>query len=127
MQRAAPGQPFSFDILSAKNRGPPPRSRARPSWAERHHARIGIILTLAGLLAFGAIDFAGIKGGSAMTTGLVAALLLLFGHGFLWNRGAIFPPSEINRRNRWKYLILAAVLWGALFLIWWYRIRPALK
>jgi hypothetical protein len=35
--------------------------------------------------------------------------------------------SEINRRNRWKYLILAAVLWGALFLIWWYRIRPALK
>ena len=105
----------------------PPRNPRRPSWAERHHERIGIILTLAGLLAIGAINFAGIKGGSAMTAGLVAALLLLFGRGFLWNRGAIFPPSEINRRNRWKYLILAAVLWGALFLIWWYRIRPALK
>ena len=62
-----------------------------------------------------------------MTAGLVAALVLLFGRGFLWNRGAIFPPSGINRGNRWKHLILAAVLWVALFLIWSYRIRPALK
>jgi hypothetical protein len=54
--------------------------------------------------------FAGVKGGTAKTAGLVAALALLFGRRFLWNRGAIFPPSEINRRNRWKYLILAAVL-----------------
>jgi hypothetical protein len=105
----------------------PPRSPRRPSWAETHHRRIGIILTLAGLLAIGAINVAGVKGGAAMTAGLVAAVLFLFGRGFLWNRGAIFPPSEINRRNRWKYLILAAVLWGALLLIWSYRIRPALK
>jgi hypothetical protein len=92
-----------------------------------HPRRIGIILTLAGLLAIGAINFAGVKGGAAMTAGLVAALVLLFGRGFLWNRGASFPPSGINRRNRWKYLILASVPWGALFLIWSYRIRPALK
>jgi hypothetical protein len=105
----------------------PPSSPRRPSWAEKHHARIGIILSLAGLLAIGAIHFAGVKGRASKTAGLVAALLLLFGRGFLWNRGAIFPPSVINRRNRWKYLILAAVLWGALFLMWWYRIRPALK
>jgi hypothetical protein len=83
----------------------PPRSPRRPSWAERHHRRIGIILTLAGLLAIGAINVAGVKGGAAMTAGLVAALVLLFGRGFLWNRGAIFPPSEINRWNRSKYLI----------------------
>jgi len=68
-----------------------------------------------GLLAIGAINFAGVKDGAATTAGLVAALVLFFGRGFLCNRGAIFPPSEINRRNRSKYLILAAVLWGALF------------
>lgn len=121
------GGPSSFDILSVENHGHPSSQPAPPILGERHHRRIGIILTLAGLLAIGAINFAGVKGGAAMTAGLVAALVLLFGRGFLWNRGAIFPPSGINRRNRWKYLILAAVLWGALFLIWSYRIRPALK
>jgi hypothetical protein len=80
-----------------------------------------------GLLAIGAINYAGVKGGTATIAGFAAAIALLFGRGFLWNRGAIFPPSEINRQNRWKYLILVAALWGALFLIWWYRIRPALK
>jgi hypothetical protein len=29
--------------------------------------------------------------------------------------GTTLPPSEINPQNRWKYLVLAALLWGALF------------
>jgi hypothetical protein len=55
--------------------------------------------------------------------GALGGFALLFGEGYRRNRGPIFPPSEINQQNRWKYLVLAAVLWGALFLLWWFRVR----
>jgi uncharacterized oligopeptide transporter (OPT) family protein len=102
------------------------RSRMR-SWAERHHFAIGLALTFVGLAAVGAIHFLGVKGSLATMIGAFAAFALLFGQGFRWNRGPIFPPSEINRKNRWKYLVFAAILWGSLFLLWWFRIRPLAK
>ena len=99
------------------------RSRTR-SWAERHHYAIGLVLTLVGFAAVGAIQFLGVSGSLATTIGAFAAFALLFGRGFRRNRGPIFPPSEINHQNQWKYLVLAAVLWGALLLIWGYRLQP---
>jgi hypothetical protein len=75
------------------------------SWAERHHFAIGLALTLVGLAAIGAIHFLGVRGSLATMIGAFAAVALLFGQGFRWNRGQIFPPSEINRQNRWKYLV----------------------
>jgi hypothetical protein len=77
-----------------------------------------------GLLAVAAIQYFGVKGSFATLLGAFAAFGFLFGRGFWRNRGPIFPPSEINHRNRWKYLILAAFLWGMLFMVWWYRMRP---
>lgn len=94
------------------------------TWAEKHHFAIGVALTLVGFAAVGAIHFLGVRGSLATMIGAFAAFALLFGQGFRWNRGPIFPPSEINRQNRWKYLILAAILWGALFFLWWFRVRP---
>jgi uncharacterized oligopeptide transporter (OPT) family protein len=102
------------------------RQRIR-SLAERHHFAIGLALTFVGLAAVGAIHFLGVRGSLATMIGAFAAFALLFGQGFRWNRGPIFPPSEINRQNRWKYLVLAALLWGALFLLWWCRVRPLAK
>ena len=79
---------------------------------------------MVGLLAVETIRYFGVRGSFATLLGAFAAFALLFGSGFRRNRGPIFPPSEINRQNRWKYLTLAALLWGALFLIWWFRVRP---
>jgi len=67
-------------------------------------------LILAGFAAVDAIQFFGAKGSLAALLGAFAAFTMLFGRGFLWNRGPIFPPPDINRQNRWKYLILAALL-----------------
>jgi H+/Cl- antiporter ClcA len=103
---------------------PNPRRPRIRSWAERHHFAIGLVLTLIGLAAVGALQFLGVSGSLATLIGAFAAFALLFGPGFRRNRGPTFPPSEINRQNRWKYLLLTALLWGALFLIWWYRVRP---
>lgn len=100
------------------------RQQRRPSWAERHHVAIGFGLTSVGLAAVGGIRFFGVEGSFATLLGAFAAFAFLFGMGFRRNRGPIFPPSEINRQNRWKYLILAGLLWGSLFLIWWYRVLP---
>ena len=91
------------------------RPRIR-SWAERYHFAIGLVLTLVGLAVVGVIHFLGVKGSLATMIGAFATFALLFGQGFRWNRGPIFPASEINRQNRWKYLVLAVLLWGALFL-----------
>jgi|SRR5271156_331603 hypothetical protein len=93
------------------------------SWAERHHFAIGLALSLVGLAAVGTIHFLGAKGSFATMIGALAGFALLFGEGYRRNRGAIFPPSEINQQNRWKYLVLAAALWGALFLLWRFRVR----
>jgi len=79
---------------------------------------------LVGFVAVGTIEYVGVKGSFATLLGTFAAFALLFGRGFVRNRGPIFPPSKINRQNRWKYLILAAALWATLFLIWWYRVKP---
>jgi hypothetical protein len=100
------------------------RQPRRPSWAERHHVAIGLGLAVVGFAAVGAIKFFGVEGSFATLLGAFAAFSFLFAKGFVRNRGPIFPPSEINHKNRWKYLILAASLWGALFVIWWYRVRP---
>jgi hypothetical protein len=81
-------------------------------------------LTLVGFAAVGSIQLASAKGSLATLLGAFAAFALLFSQGFLWRRGSIFPPSQISCKNRWKYLILAALLWGGLFLVWWYRVRP---
>ncbi|HST12976.1 MAG TPA: hypothetical protein VLL05_21535 [Terriglobales bacterium] len=98
-----------------------------PSWAERHHFAIGLSLICLGFAAVKAIQFFGVKGSFATLLGSFAAFALLFGRGFVRNRGPIFPPSEITRENRWKYSILAASLWGTLFLVWWYRVRPLIR
>lgn len=100
------------------------RHPRRPSWAERYRLAIGLGSTIVGFAAVGAIRLFGAKGSFATLLGAFAAFTSLFGRAFFWRPGPIFPPSEINRQNRWKYLILAAFLWGALFLIWWYRVRP---
>jgi hypothetical protein len=94
------------------------------SWADRHQLAIGFVLVLIGLAAISAIRFLGLKGSLAMMFGGLAAFALLFGRGFLWNRGPIFPPSEINRENRWKYLTVAALLWLSVLLAWWFLVRP---
>ena len=81
---------------------------------------------LLGFAAVGAIRLLGAKGSLAGALGAVAAFALLFGDGFVRNRARnldIFPPSEINRQNRWKYLTLAAVLWIGVFANWWYVAR----
>jgi hypothetical protein len=80
-------------------------------------------LTLVGFAAVASIQLTGAKGSLGTLLGAFAAFALLFSQGFLWRRGPIFPPSEITRENRWKYFILAALLWGGLFLVWWYRVR----
>ena len=102
------------------------QSRHR-SWAERHHFAIGLGLWLLGLAAVAAIQFLGLKNSLATIVASFAVFAILFGTGFCRNRGPIFPPSEVNRRNRWKYLILAAVLWGSLVLLWWFRLKPLLR
>ena len=73
------------------------RQRIR-SLAERHHFAIGLALTLVGLAAVGALHFLGVRGSLATMIGAFAVFALLFGQGFRWNRGPIFPPSEINRQ-----------------------------
>ena len=95
----------------------------RRSWAERHHFAIGIVLTLLGFAAVGAIRLLGTKGSLALSLGAFAAFASLFGMGFRRNRGPILPSSEITGENRWKYLILAAVLWIGVFATWWYAAR----
>jgi len=95
----------------------------RRSWADRHQFAIGISLTLLGFAAVGAIRFLGAKGSLAASLAAFAAFALFFGDGFLRNRGPILPPSEITSQNRWKYLILAAVLWIGVFATWWYAAR----
>ena len=94
------------------------------SWADRHQFAIGFTLVLIGLAAISAIRFLSLKGSFAMIFGGLAAFALLFGRGFLWNRGPIFPPSEVNRENRWKYLSVAAILWLSVFLAWWFLVWP---
>ena len=82
-----------------------------------------MVLLLVGFAAVGAIRILGAKGSLAVTLGGFAGFALLFADGFLRNRGPVFPPSEINPGNRWKYLILAAVLWIGVFAGWWYAVR----
>ena len=82
-----------------------------------------MVLTLVGFAAVGAIRLLGAKGSLAVALGGFAAFTILFGDGFLRNRGPIFAPSEITRENRWKYLIIAAVLWIGVFAGWW-LVRP---
>jgi hypothetical protein len=87
---------------------------------------IGIALMLLGFAAVGAIRLLGAKGSLAGALGTFAAFALLFADGFVRNGargGSIFPPSEITRQNRWKYLVLAAVLWIGVFAAWWYAVR----
>jgi len=93
------------------------------SWADRHQLAIGLALIVLGLAALSAIRLFGGKGSLELFLGGLGAFALLFGKGFLANRGPIFPPSRITRENRWKYLILAAVLWISLFAWWWYVLR----
>jgi len=83
-----------------------------------------MVLMLVGFAAVGAIRLLGVKGSMAILLGAFGAFSLLFGEGFRRNRGPIFPPSEITQENRWKYLILAAVLWIGVFGTWWYLVRP---
>jgi hypothetical protein len=97
------------------------------SWADRHQVAIGLVLVLIGFAAVGAIRFLIPKGPFAGMLGGLAGLALLFGGGFLRNRGPIFPPSEINRGNRWKYLTIAALLWLSVFLAWWFLVPPLPK
>jgi hypothetical protein len=78
---------------------------------------------LLGFAAVGTIRLPGAKGSLGLSLGVFAAFCLLFGRGFLRNRGPIFPPSEITPKNRWKYLILAALLWTGVFATWWYALR----
>jgi hypothetical protein len=78
---------------------------------------------LLGFAAVGAIRLLGAKGSLAVSLGAFAAFALLFSEGFVRNRGPIFPPSEITLQNRWKYLILTAVLWIAVFATWWHATR----
>ena len=81
---------------------------------------------LLGFAAVWAIRPLGAKGSLSGALGAFAAFALLFGSGFVRNQArgnSIFPPSEINRQNRWKYLILAAVLWIGVFATWWYAAR----
>jgi hypothetical protein len=80
-------------------------------------------LWLVGLAAVGAIHFLGVKGSFAATIGAFSAFAILFGRALTWNRSPIFPSSEISRQNRLKYLVLAALLWGAVFLLWWWRVH----
>jgi hypothetical protein len=94
------------------------------SSAERHQLAIGLVLTFVGLAAVGAIHFLGARGSFATMIGAFAAFTLRFGQGFRWNRGPVFPPSTINRQNRWRYLVFAAIVWEALFLLRWFRVRP---
>ena len=96
---------------------------SRVSWAERYHYAIAVGLTVAGFAAVGAIRLVGEKGSLATVLAAFGAFALYFPRGFVRSE-PIFPASEINRQNRWKYLILAAVLWGTLALVWWYRVRP---
>jgi len=93
------------------------------SIADRRHLAIGLTLSLVGLAAVGAIHFLGVKGSFATMIGAFSAFAILFGRALTWNRSPIFPPSEIYRQNRLKYLVLAALLWGAVFLLWWWRVH----
>jgi hypothetical protein len=52
------------------------RSRTR-SWAERHHYAIGLVLTLVGFAAVGAIQFLGVSGSLATTIGAFAVFAFL--------------------------------------------------
>ena len=91
------------------------------SWADRHQFTIGVVLTLLGFAAVGAIRILGAKGSLAVSLGAFGAFALLFGEGFRRNRGPIFPPSEITPDNQW---ILAAMLWIGVFATWWHLVRP---
>jgi len=104
--------------LNLNPRRPPSRS-----FAERHHVAIGVALSLVGFCTLGWIQVFGIKDSLATMTAGIGGFAVLFGWGFGTNRGPIFPASEITRQNRWKYLVLAGLLWSALFLIWWYRVK----
>jgi uncharacterized oligopeptide transporter (OPT) family protein len=84
---------------------------------------IGLTLSLVGIAAVGAIHFLGVKGSFATMIGAFSAFAIFFGRALTWNRSPLFPSSEIFRQNRWKYLVLAALLWGAVFLLWWWRVH----
>jgi hypothetical protein len=87
------------------------RQPRRPSWAERHHVAIGSGLTVVGIAAVGAIKLFGVQGSFATLLAAFAAFSFFFVEGFVRSRGPIFPSSEINHQNRWKYLIPAVSLW----------------
>jgi hypothetical protein len=91
--------------------------------ADGRQFAIGLTLWLVGLAAVGAIHFLGVKGSFAATIGAFSAFAILFGRALTWNRSPIFPSSEISRQNRLKYLVLAGLLWGAVFLLWWWRVH----
>jgi len=114
---------FSERFFQMSVAEPDHRRMQLKSWADRHQVAIGLVLVLIGFAA-GAIRFLIPKGSFAGMLGGLAGLALLFGGGFLRNRGPIFPPSEINRGNRWKYLTIAALLWLSVFVAWWFLVRP---
>lgn len=91
--------------------------------SRQHQFATGIALTLLGFAAVGAIRLLGAKGSLAVSLGAFAAFALLLGTGFVRNRGPIAPRSEITLQSRWKYLILVALLWIAVFATWWYALR----
>jgi hypothetical protein len=84
-------------------------------------------LWLVGLASAGAIHFLGVKGSFAMMMLAFAAFAIPVGRALTWNRSPLFSSSGINPQNRLKYLVLAATLWAAVFLLWWWRFHTLAK
>lgn len=105
----------------------PRRYRPR-SWTQKYSRVIGLVLILVGFAALGAAGFFKLTGGPALALRGFGVLALFFARGFLWNRGPIFPPSPVNRANRWKYLTVLAILWLIILPIaWWFAARALEK